>query len=133
MDSRERHLFVVETVSETELYTDILTEYSRGDTRLMRLNAGQAYQGRVIERTPGRLILAPWYPIRLATEGVSDLLGWTGPTATFLAIECKWGRRRPTAEQEAFIATVQRAGGRAGIARSVEDAGRIIRGSGHII
>lgn len=125
-------------MSETELYTEILTEYSRGDVRLFRINAGMAYQGRVIERTPGRLVLAPWYPIRLAAEGVSDLLGWTtmavagdgglDRAAIFTAIECKFGRRKPTPEQEAFIDTVQRAGGRAGIARSVEDAGRILAG-----
>lgn len=125
-------------MSETELYTEILTEYSRGNTRLFRINAGMAYQGRVIERTPGRLILAPWYPIRLAAEGVSDLIGWTTVAvagdggleraALFVACEVKFGRRKPTPEQESFIATVQRAGGRAGVARSVEEAGIILRG-----
>jgi hypothetical protein len=122
-------------MSETELYTAILTEYSRGPTRLLRINAGMAYQGRVIERTPGRLVLAPWYPIRLAAEGVSDLLGWTtimdnsvARLAVFTAIECKFGRRKPTEEQLAFIDIVRRAGGRAGVARSVEEAGYIIHG-----
>jgi hypothetical protein len=128
-------------MSESALYSAILTEYSRGATRLMRINAGMAYQGRVIERTPGRLILAPWYPIRLAPEGVSDLIGWTtirvhdqgegGMTETiaqFLAIEGKMGRKQPTTEQTAFLDLVRRAGGRAGVARSVEDAGNIIRG-----
>lgn len=125
-------------MSETQLYTDILTAHSRGNTRLMRINAGMAYQGRVIERSPGRLVLAPWYPIRLAVEGVSDLLGWTTEAvagdggldrvAVFCAIECKVGRKKPTPEQAAFIDVVQRAGGRAGVARSVQDAGIIIRG-----
>jgi hypothetical protein len=101
----------------------------------MRVNAGMAYQGRVIERTPGRLILAPWYPIRLAAEGVSDLLGWTtvtmgeyGAHALFVAIEGKMGRKRPTDAQSAFLELVRRSGGRAGIARSVEEAGAILRG-----
>ena len=130
-------------MSETQLYNDILAAHSRGNTRLFRINAGMAYQGRIIEQTPGRLILAPWYPMRLAAEGISDLLGWTtmavagdaglDRAAIFTAIECKWGRRRPTAEQEAFINVVQRAGGRAGVARSVEDAGKILYGWDHTL
>lgn len=117
-------------VSESELYGPILMEHSRGPTRLLRINAGMAYQGRVIARTPGRLVLAPWYPIRLAVEGVSDLLGWTteDARAIFTAIEVKGARTRTTQEQLAFIDLVRRAGGRAGIARSVDDAGAIIRG-----
>jgi hypothetical protein len=61
---------------------------------------------------------------------VSDLLGWTteDEVAIFTAIECKGARTRTTPEQVAFIDVVRRAGGRAGIARSVEDAGHIIRG-----
>jgi len=117
-------------VHEAQLTNDILSAHSHGHTRLMRINAGMAYQGKVIERTPGRLILAPWYPIRLAVEGVSDLLGWTQfhDVAIFTAIEAKGAHARTTPEQLAFIDVVRRAGGRAGIARSVEDAGAIIRG-----
>jgi|SRR6267142_1874293 len=117
-------------MSESDLYNEILGAHSKGPTRLMRINAGMAYQGRVIERTPHRLVLAPWYPIRLAVEGVSDLLGWTmvDAAAIFTAIECKIGRRRPTDEQAAFLDLVRRSGGRAGIARSAEEAGRIING-----
>ena len=117
-------------MSETDLYTEILSGHSRGPTRLLRINAGMAYQGRVIDRTPGRLILAPWYPIRLAAEGVSDLIGFTqeDDRAIFVAIEGKVGRRKATPEQEAFLEMVRRHGGRAGVARSSEQAGIIIRG-----
>lgn len=121
-------------MSETKLYADILTAHSHGRTRLMRINAGMAYQGRVLERTPGRLILSPWYPIRLAAEGVSDLLGWTQEEfeghdiAVFTAIEGKI-KGRLTEEQASFLTLVERMGGRAGVARSVEDAGKIIRGA----
>src|ERR1700690_3034556 len=125
-------------MSESELYGEILLAHSHGDTRLMRLNAGMAYQGRVIERTPQRLILSPWYPVRLAAEGVSDLLGWTtvsvqdfyklNDAAIFTAIECKVGRKKPTPQQASFLELVKRHGGRSGIARSVEDAKLIIRG-----
>lgn len=122
-------------MSEATLYNDILRECSHSQSRLLRINAGRAYQGKVIERTPHRIILSPWYPIRLAAEGVSDLLGWTtvnmgeyGAQALFTAIECKYGRGGLTAAQSAFLELVRRSGGRAGVARSVEDAAKIIRG-----
>jgi VRR-NUC domain len=129
-------------VSERDIQNDIQRELSRGPTRLLRINAGQAFQGRIVEQTPDRLILSPWYPIKLGTTGISDLIGWTtvggAPgsygdesdgivTAIFTAIECKF-KGKPTPEQIAFIDTVRRAGGRAGVARSVEDAKRIIDG-----
>ncbi len=121
-------------MTESALYSEILRELSHGPTRLLRVNAGMAYQGRVVERTRDRLILSPWYPIRLAVEGVSDLLGWTsidaadGPLALFVAIEAKGPRGRLTPEQSAFLDLVRRSGGRGGGARSVEDARRILRG-----
>jgi hypothetical protein len=128
-------------VTERDIQNSILAAHSRGPTRLLRVNAGNAWQGRVIEQTPGRLILSPWYPIKLAATGVSDLIGWTteeidifqipGPSdglrrvAVFTAIEVK-DKGWPTKEQRAFIEMVKRSGGRAGVARSVEEAGHII-------
>lgn len=130
-------------MTERDIQNDIQRELSRGSTRLLRINAGQSYQGRIVEQTPDRLILAPWYPIKLGATGISDLIGWTSidaglrhlPTgaveiirhAIFTAIEVK-DRGKPTPEQLAFIETVRAAGGRAGIARSVDEAKRIIAG-----
>jgi hypothetical protein len=120
-------------MTERDIQNDIQRELSRGPNRLFRVNAGNAYQGRIIEQTPDRLILSPWYPIKLAAEGVSDLIGWTTPShgetlAIFTAIEVK-DRGKPTAEQLAFISMVLKAGGRAGVARSVEDARAILAGN----
>jgi hypothetical protein len=125
-------------MSEREIQNEIQKQLSRNETRLLRVNAGYAYQGRIIEQTPNRLILSPWYPIKLASEGVSDLLGWTTingsigsyacDVAIFTAVEVKGPRTRITSEQLAFIDTVRRAGGRAGVARSVEEARIIISG-----
>ena len=71
-------------------------------------------------------------PIKLGAPGISDLIGWTSEgyraPAVFVAIECKSKRGYPTTEQAAFLEIVTRHGGRAGIARSVEDAGLILRG-----
>lgn len=125
-------------MSETDLYNAILRAHSRGNTRLLRINAGMAWQGQVIEHTATRLVLAYPHPIKLAAAGVSDLLGWTtvavagegglAPAAIFCAIEGKFGRRGTTPEQAAFLGLVRRAGGRAGVARSVEDAAIILAG-----
>jgi VRR-NUC domain len=125
-------------MSERDIQNEIQKQLSRNETRLFRFNAGAAYQGRIVEQTPDRLILSPWYPIKLGATGISDLIGWTSisgaigsyacDVAVFTAIEVKGPRGRPTPEQLAFIDTVQRAGGRAGVARSVEEARIIISG-----
>jgi hypothetical protein len=132
-------------VTERDIQNDIQRELSRGPTRLLRINAGMSYQGRIVEQTPDRLILSPWYPIKLGVAGISDLIGWTSVTtgfrslasgaveplliAQFVACEVKGPRTPTSVEQLAFIDTVRRAGGRAGVARSVEEAKRIITGA----
>ena len=112
---------------ERDIQTSILLELSHGPTRLLRINAGVAWQGTVIERTQHRLVLARPYAIRLAAPGVSDLIGWT-EGGRFVAVEVKGPRGRVTDEQAAFIELVRRSGGLAGVARSVEEARAIIRG-----
>ena len=111
---------------ERDTQAEILLALSHGPTRLLRVNAGLAWQGTVIERTPQRLVLARPYAIRLAAPGVSDLIGWTH--GRFVAVEVKGPRGRITDEQAAFIDLVRRSGGLAGVARSVADARAIIEG-----
>lgn len=57
-------------------------------------------------------------------KGGSDILG-VAPDGKFLAVEVKTATGRVRPEQETFIAAVRRAGGRAGVARSVADALKI--------
>lgn len=57
-------------------------------------------------------------------KGSSDVIG-VAPDGQFLAVEVKTAVGRVRPEQEAFIAAVRRAGGRAGVARSVDDALKI--------
>ena len=112
---------------ERDIQTSILLALSHGPTRLLRINAGVAWQGTVIERTEHRLVLARPYAIRLAAPGVSDLIGWT-EGGRFVAIEVKAPRGRLTDEQAAFIELVRRSGGLAGVARSIDDARAILEG-----
>ena len=111
---------------ERDIQTSILLALSHGPTRLLRINAGVAWQGTVIERTQHRLVLARPYAIRLAAPGVSDLIGWTH--GRFVAIEVKAPRGRLTDEQAAFLDLVRRSGGLAGVARSIDDARAILEG-----
>jgi hypothetical protein len=119
-------------MTERDIQNEIQKELSRAETRLLRINSGSAWGGTIVERTAHRLVLSPYRPIKLAAEGVSDLIGWTTSPrdliAHFVAIEVKGPRTRTTPEQIAFIDLVRRAGGRAGIARSVEEAELIIAG-----
>lgn len=59
--------------------------------------------------------------------GGSDLIGWTHD-GIFLAIEVKTKTGRASDKQLNFIDQVKKSGGRAGIARSADDAIKIIRG-----
>jgi hypothetical protein len=130
-------------VTESSLYPAIIGEYSRGDTRLFRIQAGLFWAGQVIEHTANRLVLLNPRAVKIGVPGMSDIIGWTSVPGTvdnyaedvaiFTAIECKSARGRLTDEQSAFIHTVIRAGGRAGVARSVEEAGHIIRGENIVL
>ena len=112
--------------SERDTQTSILLELSRGPTRLLRINAGLAWQGTVLQHNRDLLVLAHPRALRLAAPGVSDLIGWT--QGRFVALEVKGPRGRVTDEQAAFIDLVRRSGGLAGVARSVEEARAILAG-----
>jgi hypothetical protein len=92
-----------------EVIDPLLLAASRAGHRLFRNNQG-------IGRTPDGNVVK--FGVGL---GGSDLIGWTRLVVTpsmvgheiavFTAIECKTGKQRPTKQQEAFLATVQEAGG----------------------
>lgn len=116
---------VLWSVSEQEIQQQIRLQLSRGPVRLWRNNTGALLDQR------GQMVT---YGL---CKGSSDLIGLRqvviGPEhlgqtlAVFSAIEVKGPRGRATPEQLAFIAAVQRLGGLAGVARSVEDANSILK------
>lgn len=114
-------------MSEQAIQQRIRLAVSRGATRLWRNNTGRLRDER------GQLVTFGLCP------GSADLIGYrsvvvtpdmVGQTlAVFAAVEVKAARGRPTPEQTAFLEHVTAAGGIAGIARSVEDAERILGGN----
>jgi hypothetical protein len=108
---------------ELAVQNDIRIACGAGPARLWRNNTG------ALKDATGRLVRYGLCP------GSSDLIGLRQVTITpdmvghtiaqFVAIEVK-DRGRLTEQQQAFIAMVQQAGGLAGVARSVEDARRIL-------
>lgn len=112
-------------MTESDLLAAIQLALSHGDTRLFRINAGVAWQGQVIHHDRDQLVLAHPRALRLAPAGLADLIGWH--RGRFVALEGKIGRRQPTPEQVAFLDLVRRAGGLAGVVRSVEEAEAALR------
>lgn len=113
--------------------------------RLFRQNVGQAWVGKV-ERGNGRMVrlgpadvlLRNARPFHAGVAGMSDLGGWmpvevtadmVGSTvALYVQVEVKDGAR-PTKEQLAWIAAVNNAGGRAGVAHNESELAQIVRGN----
>lgn len=106
--------------------------------RAFRVNTGQAWQGsRVVRNRDGTITIHDPRPIHAGlVKGGSDVVGWRtieiGPAdvgrrvAVFVAVEVKSGTGRPNDDQRRFLETVEAAGGFAGVARSEDDALRII-------
>jgi len=111
-------------MSEQAIQQRIRLACSRGRVRLWRNNTGAMRDER------GQLVRFGLCP------GSADLIGYRSITITpdmvgqqiavFAAVEVKAPTGRPTPEQSAFLSHVSAAGGLAGIARSVEDAERIL-------
>lgn len=116
----------------------ISLRFSNGAIRLFRNNVGNGYLGTMVRKLPnGEIVLRDWRRVQFGLcEGSSDKIGWKSITITpdmvgqkiaqFVAIEEKTGNARPTKEQGKFLQVVKDAGGRAGIARSEQDAELIL-------
>lgn len=111
---------------------------SRAGAITFRNNTGQAWTGNKVDRLPGgKVLIHDARPINFGLAvGSSDLIGWTpveitadmiGQTvAVFTAIEVKTLKGRPTDAQVNFIETVKLHGGKAGVARTEEEAVAIL-------
>jgi hypothetical protein len=98
--------------SEANVMNDALLALSAAGCLAWRNNTGQ------LPDANGR-------PIKFGLcVGSSDIIG-VAPDGRFLAVECKTAIGQPTDAQVRFIDAVRAKGGRAGIARSAEDAVKI--------
>lgn len=136
-------------MTEQQIQQRIRLAVSRGPVRLWRNNVGSGWVGRSQRVTaanaftvgqtlrPGDVVIRQARPLHAGLcEGSADLIGYSAVTigpehvgqtlAVFTAVQVKTAPGRPTTEQRAFLEHLQRAGARAGIARSIEDAQRII-------
>lgn len=138
---------------EHHIQQRILLACGSGDARLWRNNVGTGWAGPSTRVTagnlravasqlrPGDVVIRGGRPLHAGLcVGSSDLIGYrslvVGPEqvgqrlAVFAAVEVKSERGRPSAEQTRFLNHIEQAGGKAGIARSVDEAHLILRGHG---
>lgn len=116
-------------MSEVDLMRQIQKIASELGHRLFRNNVGVGWVGpqvrvshpQMIMMRPGDVLIRNAQPLNSGLcVGSSDLIGWTS-TGRFLATEVKAPKGRPTDGQESFLQTVNRMGGIAILAKSVED------------
>lgn len=132
-------------MTEHELQQRILLALGSGDSRIFRNNVALGWVGQAqvirqhctLQLRPGDVVIRNGRPLHAGLcPGSGDLIGWRTITiepsmvgqrvAVFASIEVKSAKGRATADQLAWDATVRRAGGLSGIARSMEDARGIL-------
>jgi hypothetical protein len=100
----------------------------RPDVRMFRNNVGQGWQGQVVSREMGAVVIQNARPLNAGLcVGSSDLIGWKTVTITpdmvgqqvavFVAAEVKTAAGRLTGEQTNFLNKVRAAGGLAVVVR----------------
>ena len=93
---------------------------------ILRLNSGKFWQGRrVWSNEFQQYVLIDLRPVQGCPPGTSDLLFIGDDNVAF--IECKDDKGKLRPEQIKFLELMQSYGHRAGVARSVEDALKVIK------
>lgn len=117
-------------MAENIIQSNIMLDIGRGLSRIWRNNIGTAFNknGSVVKygiHNPGGSDLLGFVSVVITP----DMVGQT--VAIFTAIECKDIGKHvlPGSDQEKFLNIVRRGGGRAGVARSVEEARAIVAGT----
>lgn len=130
---------VLSSKPESNVQNDIRNSLC-DDGLFFRANVGMAWASNDIYKLPnGDIVLKNPRPFSTGLPaGFSDVFGATIQTITpdmvgqtvaiFTAVEAKSSTGKAREAQERFIAAIKKAGGRAGFARSVEQAQAIVRG-----
>ena len=94
---------------------------------MLRVNSGTFWQGtQVWDARRNQYILTDIRPAAGAPKGTSDLIGIRRDDGKFVAIECKTPRGRLREDQKLIIDAILKSNGIAGVARSAEDALKIL-------
>lgn len=113
-------------MTEHELQNQIraaLSEYGK----VFRTNAGEFWQGRRVYSAEFRgAVIADPRKVEGLPQGFSDLLFLDENGAAFIEVKTRTGKISD--RQKKFIELMRQDGHRAGVARSVEDAIKIIKG-----
>ena len=121
---------------------------ARGKNRFFRINVGRAWTGSKITSvtnsnksrimlSAGDVVISDARPFQTGVpKGFPDLAGWTVKTVTqdmvgsdvaiFTGIEVKSKTGRLAPHQKAIIDIIDKSGGISGVARSVEEAEKLI-------
>lgn len=121
---------------EAAIQNTIRLELSKHGVTTFRANSGQAWTGDATRLPGGDVLIRNARPFHAQMAGFSDLFGFVPveitpdmvgeKIAAFVAIEVKSPRGRVSENQEKFLNFVARQGGFAGVARSSDDALKII-------
>ena len=124
---------------ETNLQNSIRKDLTKKmpSVRLFRNNVGLGYMGTVAREEPPIIVLRNYRHVKYGLHvGSSDLIGWRSieitpdmvgkRIAVFASVEVKTETGKPTDEQKNWIDQVRKAGGIAGVVRSVDDAVRLL-------
>ena len=110
-------------MKESNIQNLILLALSENDCLVWRVETAGAWVGRVLHSEQGTVTLANSRMIQAGlVKGGSDIIGIHKPSGRFLAVEVKTTNGRVSKEQTNFINAINKAGGIAGVARSVKDA-----------
>lgn len=125
-------------MKEQDIQSQILIAMSQAGACCFRINAGSFWSGEILSHDGKMLLLKNPRKIQGAPEGFSDIVGVTTVTVTpqmvgrkigvFTCIEVKKPGEKPKKHQENFLAQMRSRGAIAGVARSPEEAVRIING-----
>lgn len=112
---------------ETKIQRRIMMALSEAGHTVWRNETGRFWTGKMIHKENKTVTLsnAMMIPVGLCV-GSSDLIGIQSGTGRFFAIEVKTKKGRASKEQINYITHVNKKGGIAGIARSPEEALKLL-------